>query len=153
MNCPHCILPCRLLGESGPDHQNYRCGRCGIAYCYNPYTGDIVALSGPTQGVRMETNPVLKEPPAVLIQVLEALELDADETVRFTSFYEALREAAPRLCANPRLLAVALGNVYHDATHVKIEGGLVAIKYRLTMKHIAHAASIERTLMSMEKAT
>lgn len=81
-----------------------------------------------------------------------AKNLDLDETSKATlaTIIDTLREAAPRLCGSPRLLAIALSDIYTDRDTRLIDGN-IKTTFRLTAKHIAHCASIERTLMSLEK--
>lgn len=76
--------------------------------------------------------------------------LDEEDKATFAAFVDTLRQAAPRLCQNPRLLAVALHDLYQNADGLLVDGK-VKRTFTLTAKHVAHCASIERTLMSLEK--
>jgi len=88
-----------------------------------------------------------------LTKIFKVLNLNEKEIEIFTIYHETLMQAAPRLCENQLLLVTVMSDIYHDAEQVTddIQDGILHRKYRLTTKHIAHAASIERTLMSMER--
>lgn len=74
----------------------------------------------------------------VFTKAIEPLKLHENDVKAFKSFYATLQQAAPRLCQNVLLLTVVLNDIAWDARGLS--------EYRLTTKHIAHAASIERTL-------
>jgi hypothetical protein len=73
----------------------------------------------------------------VFVKAIKKIGVESRHVETFKEIYVTLQQAAPKLCQNVHLLAVAFDDIYRN-------GG----SHILTMKHIAHCASVERTLVS-----